>query len=279
MANGEDPIHEELRRSGWRQGCLVPDEVSKRLCKENGLSPTKGWRLFVITHSCDLLQDADREPLVEIIAACQVEEIDPQCVNGRNPRTLHLPADSTTEGCCLEFEARNRIVADKNDLRSHHPVTNGGLTPSALRVLTKWIAKRYSRPAFPDEFNRRLDAASKKLETLWKNSKTKVITGVFVAGAEGELSAAQDYVLEIRLTAPSTAWGDADSLKALEYVVRRLEEILGGCAGIAEVDVLAVPEEDFPMSDLRIFKRLDKDYRTLPVDDYARRLPNHADET
>lgn len=278
MADGEDPIHEELRRSAWRQGCLVPEGVSERLCTKNALLPTTDWRLFVITHSCDLLQCAAREPNVELIAAYQVEEADPQCVNGRNPRTLHLPADSTAQRCCLAFEAHNRIVADKNDLRGHHPVTDGGLTPSALRVLTLWIAKRYHRAAFPDEFNRRLDTASRKLEDLWKNNKTKLITGVYVGGAEGELPATQDYLLEIRLTAPGTAWEDTDSLKALEYVIQRLETILGRCAGIAQVDVLAVPEEDFPISDLRFFKRLDKDYRTSPFDDTASRLPNHADE-
>ena len=61
------------------------------------------------------------------------------------------------------------------------------LEPDNARLLSRWIAERYTRPAFPDAFNARLDTVAGRLERLYKSQEGEIVTGVFLEVADDEI--------------------------------------------------------------------------------------------
>jgi hypothetical protein len=68
-----------------------------------------------------------------------------------------------------------------------------------LHVLVDWIAKRYTRPAFPDAFNERRAGSAKKIgKELKKNGK--LITGIFLfISPNEECAAGESYQVVLRV--------------------------------------------------------------------------------
>ena len=65
---------------------------------------------------------------------------------------------------------------------------------------------------------------------------------------------------------PGEETGGRDALQGFE---ERFSSILDGCDGIADHDIRTLPEDDLTLADMRRFRRLDRDYRSLPERDDA----------
>ena len=85
------------------------------------------------------------------------------CKNGRSPRKLHLENNDQI----LEFIIHNRFFVKKDSLVGFEfSDVLFELSPDNKKILKKWLGNRYTRAAFPDEFNTRLSKsnASKIIE-------------------------------------------------------------------------------------------------------------------
>ena len=138
------------------------------------------------------------------------------------------------------------------------------LEPDDAQLLRRWIAKRYTRPAFPDAFNTRLAAVENRLERLFKSEEGQVVTGVFLDVPDDEFVDERPYEIAVLVTARSDAWEDRGAVVALDRFEERLSSILDSCNGITVSDMGALPEDDLTLAQLRRYRRLDRDYRSFP---------------
>lgn len=156
------------RDNPWRQGHVYIPEAN---CSElEGISIPKNSVVVVISHDCDLAQSIATEPFIEIIVGSKVERKDGNCTHGKNIRNLHLPFSTPKGDVIIELLTKNKVNLPKENLINSEPSNDFSLTPERYSILQRWLAARYRRAAFPDEFDRRLDE-----RTGLKKELTKIL--------------------------------------------------------------------------------------------------------
>ena len=264
-------VSDVVRAAGWRQGSIArPADNETLLAASADRVPEPGEsvvRLVAVTQDCDLVQEPDIEPFVEFIACRESEAVEPLYRYGRNPRLLYLQTiGEDGPGPWLHVSIHNRFRVGKETLIGMTVDEELRLEPDDARLLNRWIAKRYTRPAFPDAFNARLDAVGGRLERLYKSLEGEIVTGVFLEVADDENVDDVPYEIAVRITARIEAWENEVTRAALSRFEERLSTILDDCPGVivADDDIQILPEDDLTLGDLRRFRRLDRDYRSLP---------------
>lgn len=262
-------ISDLVRRAGWRQGRLVElGDLPALLAASVDRVPEPGEtpvRLVVVTQDCDLVGEPDIEPFVEFIVGWEIDAIEPLYQHGRNPRSLHLQTVGEYEpGPSLRFSIHDRFRVAKEALTHMVVDPHLRLEPDDAQLLRRWIAKRYTRPAFPDAFNTRLAAVDNRLERLFKSEGGQVVTGVFLDVPDDEFVDERPYEIAVLVTAISDAWEDRGAVAALDRFEERLSSILDSCNGITVSDMGALPEDDPTLAQLRRYRRLGRDYRSFP---------------
>ncbi len=193
---------EWTRNTPWRQGCVLSEEAVTAIGLQHRIHPDKTV-VIVITHGCDLAQPTDKEPHVEVIIGRQISKLNGSNTHAKSPRTLHIEFEGT-EPLLAEFVVTEKHIVAKQALVAFEPDANVRLSPDNLSTLQLWLASRYRRSAFPDEFERRL-VESKLAEKITKAVKphSVMITAVFFDVDEGREvdRAGQDdvYTLDIIL--------------------------------------------------------------------------------
>ncbi|KJV24956.1 hypothetical protein VI06_20565 [Aquitalea magnusonii] len=193
------------RETPWRQGHLLSVEAGEAL----GLfHPATSERTLIVvaTHDCDLAQAPAGEPMVELVVGCLIDKLDGNSTHAKVPRRLHIAFEGEAP-CLAEFEAVGKTRVPKEKLADFTPRRETYLSPESAATFQFWLASRYRRSAFPDEFERRL-----KKETLAeKISKAlkphgDLISGIFFDvddGVEVYRDGPDDtYTLDIYLLHP-----------------------------------------------------------------------------
>lgn len=279
------PISRKIREVGWRQGSLL-----KRTDHASALRTAVDYfpfgadaavLLIVVNQICDLVGNPDIEPYVELICGRFVDRPNPLYQRGRNPRCIELRllcAGETPRWIGISIHDRVRVR--KEVFGDIAPDGNCILPDEEIHMLRRWLAKRYTRPAFPDAFNERLGTVAKRLEALWKSNSAHPVTGIYLQLPEVELAVEVPYDIRVRITAKAEAWEDPEQRVQLEEFEERFDKILEDCDGlvIANDDISTIPEEDLTLADLRNWKRLDVDYRSVPEAPGVEGPPDHADE-
>jgi hypothetical protein len=144
------------RDTPWRQGHVVPDDAleSLDLLSTDSLSEMAA---IVVSHDCDLAQSPGVEPAVEIIVGHWVTAVDGNFSFGKNARRLHLSFSGGSEVRAANLIASRKIPIEKTQLAGYTPVETVQLSALELTILQRWLAARYRRSAFPDEFDKRLE--------------------------------------------------------------------------------------------------------------------------
>lgn len=148
-------MEEWYRETPWRQGHFLTKEAAIKL---KLISPENADRdiTMVISHDCDIVRDPSIEPEIEVIVGTRIPAADGNCTHSKNPRTLHLSALEKDAVITLEFSARSKRLIGKPKIARFEPNKDLSLGPKELLILQRWLAARYHRAAFPDEFNHRL---------------------------------------------------------------------------------------------------------------------------
>ena len=145
---------EWTRNTPWRQGHLLTNEA----VTATGLNHPKypDYTLVIVAcHDCDLVQLPDKEPQVEVIAGRQISVLDGNNTHAKSSRTLHIEFEDN-EPLLAEFVITGKHSIPKNVLVDFGPRTNVRLSPRNLSTFQQWLASRYRRSAFPDEFEHRM---------------------------------------------------------------------------------------------------------------------------
>lgn len=174
------------RDTPWRQGHLLGKDAIEALRLRHHSAPDQTLAI-VASHDCDLAQEPESEPVVEVIVGRLIADKDGNCTHAKNARKLHVGfAGSAVFWVELEATAKSQI--DKLTLNEFAPRADAHLSPENHAIFQMWLASRYRRSAFPDEFERRLTAKEFKLhEKIAKAVRPhgELIAGVFFDVDEG----------------------------------------------------------------------------------------------
>lgn len=200
---------EWVRDTAWRQGCVLPKAAVTALQLTHPTRPDETVAV-VATHDCDIAQDPVAETYIEVIIGCTVGKPDGNCSHGKNARKLHLDFTGADAGT-VELEATAKVRIEKNALiPAFEPDSGWQLNPENRDILQFWLASRYRRSAFPDEFEKRLKDSNlaSKITKILKPVGNSIIAIFFDVdnGEEIHRNGADDvYQLQIFLLHPLDA--------------------------------------------------------------------------
>ena len=246
----------------WIQGSLLPhghiDNSNFRLTNP----VEKHDLLILISQDCDIVNPSyDAEPNVEVLIA---RLQNPNARNGmlfegKNPRRLQFEFNDQL----FEVNIHEKQLLDRHVLLNVRPLGQS-LEPKLTSLLARWCAKRYTRPAFPDAFNRRRRKAMERIRgDLEANGHLFVALFAHVEPM-AEQQEGNDYKLTIfAVISEETRNNGGHELIAIQ-LAEKIETALNSAKGI-RASVVIKDETQFSLQDLLNFPRLDFDdlsYRT-----------------
>jgi hypothetical protein len=207
------------RDTPWRQGSLVSasDLLTAGVTLAGGEEGVVG---VVASHDCDIANSPDIEPNIEIVLARLDQPENGNFSHGKNSRTLQINVHREGESHArAELSAVQKISVSKNNLIG---VPVGETLGDDKQILQRWLASRYRRSAFSDDFDQRLDNTklrAKLLDILKKHPS--YIGGIFFEVDDGEevAHAGEDdpyalriHVLYVTNSDPQLAKTDAEAV-------------------------------------------------------------------
>ena len=153
----------------------------------------------VLSQDCDIVREKTQEPFIEFISGTKIPTPKGNYQNGKNPRILDIKVGY----CDYEFSIHNKFRVKKEVLEKLSLQEPEKIDLKNLDILRKWISKRYTRAAFPDNFNSRL-SKSKGYAKLAKNNISRNVLEVFIDVKEEELCESDFYEPQILVVIPET---------------------------------------------------------------------------
>lgn len=246
------------RTTPWRQGSLIKQVELGQI----GIAPTPEQYAIVISHDCDIPHP--KEEVIEIIVG-QIVQPNKMFQDCKNPRKLHLKIEKDGECIYLELSFQFRVLISKVDFGSalSGPDESFNLSESEKRTLKQWLSARFGRPAYPNEFENRIQKKIGKKDTVEKRIARLVepvsqhIVGIFI-GLDGdknvELPPEEPYYLSLFIvynTEFNTVQARVDCEKLADDIHQLLLDAYGhpgdasdicieSCAAVADTKITLV---------------------------------------
>lgn len=254
----------------WRQGMLLCSAALDHFRMRSGVDDTTTCAI-VISHDCDLAQgNLQHEPMVEVVVGRVVEKANGNFTWAKSPRTLHLAMRCEGLPVTLELVATNKRLLDKQALAAFDPDIRYDLPVKDLEVLRSWLASRYRRAAFPDEFVRRLERTKvrDKLASALEPHGTLISFVYFDldGGQSVERKAGDPYELSIVLVfhPGDDAERAADAAEALaEKLEQTVRARIDGGSDIRLNACFATSEDDLTVSQARVLRHWRLEHLTM----------------
>ena len=215
------------RDTPWRQGHLLGNDAIEALGLHHAVALDQTF-VIVASHDCDLAQTPEGEPVIEVVVGRLVTDKDGNCTHAKSARKLHIEFAGAAV-FWAEFEATAKVSIEKGALNEFVPCPEAHLSTEGHAIFQMWLASRYRRSAFPDEFERRLTSKEFKLhERIAKAVKPhgEMIAGVFFdvdEGAEITRDGLDDtYTLDITIL--HSADPDFDAAEKAAYAAAKAIE-------------------------------------------------------
>lgn len=247
---------EALEANGWRQGSVLPAELHALIDVTPAM--TTSDIAIVVSQDCDLLHDSlEQEPIAEILVARHATK-NGNLWWGKNPRRIQfsLASDGSVVYEAVAHEhrrlGREVLVGAKADSTRVLGVSN-------TRLISKWLAKRYQREAFPDEFNRRLAAKRDEIRDSLKKHGTDLVE-LFLLVSDRELGADETYDLAVIATMKVEDFEQPDKRVVCQKAVDALAAAMNDCPGIEVTEHQLKSEAEVSLDEIRFLQRWDYDY-------------------
>lgn len=268
----------------WRQGHVLADEAVAEFGLVSSAGPDNTV-VVVVSHDCDITADAVREPLVEIVIGRHIDRLGADA-NAKTARRLHLPFLQGDKEVPVEFEITTKASLKKEAVLAAKPRADMSLSAKARETLQRWLAARYYRSAFPEEFEARLKAKPGKLNE--KIVKAMDDAGEYVLavyfdldnGEEHERNGSDDvYELTITLLYDSEKDEEAAhavAQKAADAIEKAFEGALCFNGEWRDINLLAcdaASDNAMSVAESRMLKQWRLDHMSLKEDPPLAMLP------
>jgi hypothetical protein len=193
------------RSTPWRQGHVITDESAFELDLVDVAQFGQAYAIAV-SHDCDLAADSKREPFVEVITGSRIERI---LADGhaKTARRLQIEFQSSTGPVVVELLATDKTSIPKDKFFQIAPEPSQALflDGPGLETLQRWLAARYRRAAFADEFEARLKDKPARVDRKLEKRLAAVgkhVLAVFFEVDDGQEISRQgpDDIYELRIT-------------------------------------------------------------------------------
>lgn len=212
-----------MESHGWLQGTIVKQTNVAQLLEMAGrteLATDNSIVLIVASGSCDVANASDL--VIEFSVARYIDRMDGNFGYNKNPRRLHCCLESmSASNLYIELEAYEKVSIVKDSIpKGITPDTEITLTQNELNFYVDWLAARYKRPAFPSEFDKRIDAA-------WKKEKRRKaaaavsdkLIGIYAkVYPDREITESESYAVDLlALVVPNLTPDEQRAIQALIY--------------------------------------------------------------
>jgi hypothetical protein len=213
---------------------------------------------LVLTQDCDLLQKArDKEPWCELLACKQVKKPDGRMQQGKNPRRIHFPFTQDSNAAWLQASVHDRVRISRPLLQDATPDQECFLSSGTVRTVVGWFVRRYTRSAFPDNFNNRIETAGPAVDAILRTNGGAVDAIFVLLNDHGELLPDQPYTVEVIAVMRFADYGIQARRDAAQAIVDTIEAEWGRCPGIVVRHSEVKAEKDVTLEDLRFLYRWD----------------------
>lgn len=254
---------------GWLQGSIVKHEDAAQLLELAGkveLINDPDIILIVASGSCDIANSSD--PIVEFSIARYIGHLDGNFSYNKNPRRLQCNLESANSfQLHIDLKAFEKIGILKDSIPNGiMPNSEIKFNKNELNFYVDWLAARYKRPAFPTEFDRRIDAAwdkSKRKKAVSKVSEKLI--GIYAkVYPDKEINESENYAVDLlALTVSDLTLVER---KAIEILVNQYKAALRDAnmdVGIEKI----VTEFQVSVGTLKEYKRFNLDELSYKNDD------------
>lgn len=248
-------LHDELKKSGWRQGSVLTDNDYATLLPRDSCQDCDPIAV-VISHSCDLLNPkVDKFPKFEVAVAKILQSPDPNFQRRRNPRVLHLPITINTDERWIELKIENRNFLDRALLRDREPDKARRLLERDRHDMALWVGGSYYRSALPDDFQNCLRGQKKSLKKIYEEISPYVSDVLVSIYPDGDLGKLKTYSATLTIVVVK----DEDVANGpVEHNCRRLEQVFESAQIQATVTALAESKATIKL--LRSSYRMTEDF-------------------
>jgi len=257
---------EQIKRSGWRQGSILDAELVNQLVDAGALpAREENGHWVIVSHDCDVANHSFlAEPRAEVFFGRLIDskEKDGNQEWGKNSRLLQLSDPPGAQALDhLQFNAHDRHWIQRPAMCGHVP-SDRRLDPETISRLAAWIAKRYVRSGFPDEFVERTRAA---VSTIRKKSKKdgQYLTGLYLLIKDVELGPDEDYDVILFGAMRDKHYDDVDIREMGNRLFGEIETALVDCDGVNVLGAELRSESAISLTEIRVMKRWDFDDLTL----------------
>lgn len=191
--------------TNWRQGQILKhsDAVSLGLVRDEDTH----HKAVLITHDCDLQNNDPENSSVEFIVG-EMTTANGSYIRARNPRILHLCFDSpkVPELNSIALSHENKRAISSAMFTTPECDMDFAISQHEKEAFKQWLAARYGRPAFPNEFEERLRMSKEGYASLMKTipkcleKNSDHIIGIFFdLGEERDIELEEGNPYELRI--------------------------------------------------------------------------------
>lgn len=170
---------DSARNLSWRQGDILSDEALENCSLAPADGSSEPIYAVVISHDCDLAASESKEPSAEVIIGKRVRKLGGDSF-AKAARRLQVEYQSADGPVILELAATGKTPVSKATLSTCEPRRDITLDKQGLIILQRWLAARYRRAAFPEEFETRLRSP----QMTGKKTFLERIEGILEAGGD-----------------------------------------------------------------------------------------------
>jgi len=256
-----------IQDKGWRQFSIIRRDAHDKLDEKYHFDNLDEEYLLIVTQDCDLLTASlAAEPFFEVIPMmpCESNRYN-ESLNGKVARRLKisLTAMKDIESSGYILFANKRFYIDRNILTEIDPIEV--IADENNKVIRRWLSKRYSRVAFPNNFDKCF--SKKALKSIKKTlSNFKEAHSILISlNTLDELPVGQDYKITVAVMIKHQAYSHAPTYSKYNAIVDTLERQLNTLEGI-DSEVLLYSDADMSVSEYTEFLEWDFDYLSYEDD-------------
>lgn len=253
-----------MESCGWLQGSLVKQEDVREILNLYGdaefISDSTNIALVVASGSCDVANPGD--PNIEFSVARYIDNVDGNFNCNKHPRKLHCSLESSmTTGFSIEMLAHQKISLAKSKIPTGiEPDAGIKFSKDELFYYVEWLSGRYKRPAFPTEFDSRVDKSWNKGKRKKESLKvSKNVMGIYAkVYPEKEISSEESYNVDLLAIIIPGLDENSEEYKSIKKLLDKYKKVLEGAK--MEVGTIKIaPESQISLSTFKQYKRFNMD--------------------